>query len=64
MEVRVRFQADVYIEGDTLEEIKEKWEEMPIFCADALEDYGADISETISAMNTENLEDCTKEFLS
>lgn len=64
MEVRVRFQADVYIEGDTLEEIKEKWEEMPIFCADALEDYGADISETISAMNTENWEDCTKEFLS
>lgn len=49
MEVRITFRSEVYIKGETLEEIKSKWENMPIFSADALEDYSADFVELVSA---------------
>lgn len=48
MEIRITFRSEVYIKGNTIDEIRDKWEELPIFSADALECY-ADVVENISA---------------
>ena len=48
IEVRVTFRSEVYIKGKTMEEIKDKWEELPLFSADAL-DHSADICELVTA---------------
>ena len=48
IEVRVTFRSEVYIKGKTMEEIKDKWEELPLFSADAL-DHSADICEMVTA---------------
>ena len=48
IEVRVTFRSEVYIKGKTMEEIKEKWEVLPLFSADAL-DHSADICELVTA---------------
>ena len=49
IEVRVTFRSEVYIKGKTMEEIKDKWEELPLFSADALETYNAEYIEMCSA---------------
>ena len=48
IEVRVTFRSEIYIKGKTMEEIKEKWEVLPLFSADAL-DHSADICELVTA---------------
>ena len=48
IEVRVTFRSEVYIKGKTMEEIKDKWEVLPLFSADAL-DQSADICELVTA---------------
>ena len=48
IEVRVTFRSEIYIKGKTMEEIKDKWEELPLFSADAL-DHSADICELVTA---------------
>ena len=48
IEVRVTFRSEVYIKGKTMEEIKDKWEVLPLFSADAL-DHSADICEMVTA---------------
>ena len=48
IEVRVTFRSEVYIKGKTMEEIKDKWEELQLFSADAL-DHSADICEMVTA---------------
>ena len=48
IEVRVTFRSEVYIKGKTMEEIKDKWEVLPLFSADAL-DHSADICELVTA---------------
>ena len=49
IEVRVTFRSEVYIKGKTMEEIKNKWKELPLFSADALETYNAEYIEMCSA---------------
>ena len=48
IEVRVTFRSEVYIKGKTMEEIKNKWDELPLFSVDAL-DNDVDVCELISA---------------
>lgn len=48
IEVRVTFRSELYIKGKTMEEIKDKWEVLPLFSADAL-DHSADICEMVTA---------------
>ena len=48
IEVRVTFRSEVYIKGKTMEEIKNKWDELTLFSADAL-DSDVDVCELISA---------------
>lgn len=48
IEVRITFRSEIYINGKTMEEIKNKWEELPLFSADALETYNAEFIEMCS----------------
>lgn len=48
IEVRITFRSEIYISGKTMEEIKNKWEELPLFSADALETYNAEYIEMCS----------------
>jgi hypothetical protein len=44
MEVRIKFSADIYIEGESMQDVREKFEAMPLFSIDAL-DLGAEFGE-------------------
>ena len=48
MTVRIVFMSEVFLNGDTLAEIKNKWENMPLFCPDALNDNDASVTEVVS----------------
>lgn len=48
IEVRITFRSEIYISGKTMEEIKNKWEELPLFSVDALETYNAEYIEMCS----------------
>ena len=47
--VRITFRSEIYIKGKTMEEIKNKWDELPLFSVDALETYNAEYIEMCSA---------------
>ena len=62
MEVRFKFSADVYVSGKDMAEIKQKFEEMPLFSADALEEGSAEFSELLLVENADTYEDLMDEY--
>ena len=62
MEVRIKFSANIYIKGESMAEIKEKFENFPIFSADALEEGGAEFSELLLVEDAETYKDLMKEY--
>lgn len=62
MEVRFKFSADLYIKGKNMKEIREKFESMPLFSADALEDGNAEFSELLLVENADTYEDLYGKF--
>ena len=61
VEVRIKFSADLYIEGNTIEEVREKWENMPLFSPDA-EKCGAEYCETLLIEDAETFKDLSDKF--
>lgn len=61
MEVRIKFNADIYIEGETMQEVREKFESMPLFSVDAL-DCGVEFSEIQLVEDAETCDDKRKEY--
>lgn len=61
VEVRIKFSADLYIEGNTIEEVREKWENMPLFSPDA-EKCGVEYCETLLIEDTETFKDLSDKF--
>lgn len=60
--VRITFRSEVVIEGNTLVEINEKWQNMPLFSNDA-EKCGAEFIEVVSTEDADtyeevNLDEC------
>lgn len=49
MEVRITFRSEVYIEGDNLEEIRNKWEDLDLYSQEAKEKAHIDFVELVSA---------------
>ena len=49
MEVRITFRSEVYIEGDNLEEIRNKWEDLDLYSQEAKEKARIDFVELVSA---------------
>ena len=63
MEVRITWRSEVYIKGDNLAEIKEKWEElnlMPIIGNDDV--VGFDFVELVSVEDADTYEDMMGDF--
>lgn len=56
MEARITFRSEIYISGDSISEIREKWEEMPIFCVEAL-DNSAQVIDTCSVEDAETFKE-------
>lgn len=61
MEVRVKFTADVYIEGNSIEDIKNKWEGMDLFSEEA-KSHGAEFGEVLIVDDAETYEDLMEKF--
>jgi hypothetical protein len=61
MEVRVKFSADLVIDGKDLAEIKEKWESMPLFSEEAM-DYSAEFSEVLLVEEYPSYKDISEEW--
>jgi hypothetical protein len=54
--VRVKFSADLIVEGETIEQAQEKWLTMPLFSEEA-KDCGVEYSETLLVEDAETYED-------
>ena len=61
MEVRIKFSADIYIEGETMQEVRSKFENMPLFAIDAL-DCGAEFSEIELVEDAETYNDVRHDY--
>jgi hypothetical protein len=62
MEVRIKFSGEVYIKGENMSEIKSKFEMLPLFSADALEDNSAEFGEILLVEDAETYKDLRKEY--
>lgn len=61
-EVRIKFSASFYISGKSMKEIREKWENCPLFSADALQDFSPEFDERLLVEDANTYEDVSKEF--
>ena len=59
--VRIKFSADLIIEGENMEEVREKWENMPLFSKEA-EECGVEYSETLLIEDADTYQDLTDVF--
>lgn len=62
MRVRIKFSADVYIEGKDMSEVKEKFDCMPLFSADALLNGYAEFNELLLVEDAETYNDLMEEY--
>jgi len=60
MELRIKFSSEIVISGDNINEIRQKWESMPLFSEEA-EDNGAEFCEVL-LVDDEDYNDLTSEF--
>jgi len=61
MEVRIKFSADIYIKGDTMQEVREKFESMELWSQEA-KDCGVEFSEIQLVEDAETYDDKRKEY--
>ena len=62
MKVRITFRSELYIEGKSLEEVVSKFERMPLFSADALEEGSAEFIELVSIDDEKTGEDLMEKY--
>jgi len=59
--VRIKFSADLIVEADTLQEARNKWENMPLWSEDAKE-CDVEYSETLLIEDAETYDDLTNQW--
>ena len=59
--VRIKFSADLIVEADTLQEARNKWENMPLWSEDAKE-CGVEYSEPLLIEDAETYDDLTNQW--
>ena len=62
MKVAFKFDAYLYLEGENMAEIREKFESMPLFSADALEEGHAEFCELLLVEDAETNKDLMDEY--
>jgi hypothetical protein len=61
MEIRIKFSADVYIKGDTLDEIRHKWGNLNLFSDETVEN-GVTFDEHLLIEDADTHEDVSHDF--
>lgn len=61
MKVRIKFDADLVIEADTLADAKDKWVNLPIFTKEAM-DCSVEFGEIILVEDAETYDDIENEW--
>ena len=61
MKVRISFRSDIVIEGDTMEQVHEKWEMMPLY-SDEAHYHGIEFLEIDAVEDAETNHDLRHEF--
>lgn len=64
MKARITFRSEIYINGNNIADIKEKFENLGIFSGTALEDCFAEFIEYSSVEDANTMADITDEYLS
>ena len=59
--VRIKFSADLIVEADTLQEARNKWENMPLWSEDAKK-CDVEYSETLLIEDAETYDDLTNHW--
>ena len=62
MEARITFRSEIYIEGKDISDIEDKFQNIPLFSADALEKYGAEFIEVVSVEDADSNKDLTNKW--
>lgn len=62
MEIRIKFSAVVYIKGDTMDEIRDKWLNMNLF-SDEAQKNGVLFDDHVLILDADTNEDVSYEFL-
>lgn len=62
MEARITFRSEIYIEGKDIGDIEDKFQNIPLFSADALEKYGAEFIEVVSVEDADSNKDLTNKW--
>ena len=62
MKVAFKFDAYLYLEGENMAEIREKFESMPLFSADALKEGHAEFCELLLVEDAETNKDLMDEY--
>ena len=61
MKVRIKFDADIVLEGGNMKEIKSKWLSLPLFSNEAL-NHSVEFGEVILIEDGDSYEDLMNEF--
>lgn len=61
MRVRIKFDADIVIEGNNMTEVRENWEQLPLFTQNAI-DCGVEFGEIFLIEDADTYEDLAREF--
>ena len=61
MEVRFKFSADLVIDGESLDQIRQKWENLPLFSQEA-QNCGIEFCETMLIEDSETYKDLSNEM--
>lgn len=61
MEARITFRSEIFIEGETLEEIHEKWLNMNLY-SEEVKECACDYVDIESIENADNYEDLEREW--
>ena len=62
MEARITFRSEIYIEGKDISDIEDKFQNIPLFSADALEKHGAEFIEVVSVEDADSNKDLTNKW--
>lgn len=61
MKVRIVFSSEIVIDGENIDQVREKWEDLCIYSTEATE-CGVEFAEVIAVENAETNEDMSDEW--
>ena len=61
MKVRIVFSSEIVIDGENIDQVREKWEDLSIFSKEATKS-GVEFAEVVAVENAETNEDMSDEW--